>query len=123
MRKILRVIQRQVPRGVVLKQEFMKDFLKINTPLLIAMVVMLSPTISHAASASGTDKFAEVYNFIHGAATGAFGKSIAIVGLMSGLIYGAAAGKALPALGGVVLAIFTFLGPTFIDSLFTSATI
>ena len=74
------------------------------------------------AATTGTD-FKDLYDWIYGAATGYLGRGIAITGGLIGLGYGAASGKAIPAIVGIVLAIFGALGPKIIDSIFKSAII
>lgn len=74
------------------------------------------------ASTTGGD-FQAVYDFVFEAATGYLGRAIAIVGGLIGLGIGAATGKALPAIIGIILAIFGALGPTIINSVFGSALI
>lgn len=66
-------------------------------------------------------EFEPAYQFIYDAATGYLGRGIAIIGGIIGLGLGAASGSALPAIIGVVLAIFGALGPTIIDNVFGSA--
>lgn len=74
------------------------------------------------AATTGTD-FQDLYDFFYEAATGYLGRAIAIIGGLMGLGVGAATGKPIPALMGIVLAIFGTLGPTLINNLFSSATI
>ncbi len=74
------------------------------------------------AATTGAD-FQDLYDFFYEAATGYLGRAIAIVGGLMGLGVGAATGKPIPALMGIVLAVFGTLGPTLINNLFSSATI
>lgn len=83
------------------------------------LCVACSPAL---ASTSGSD-FEGVYTFIYDAATGYLGRAIALFAGVVGLALGAASGKAMPAIMGVILAIFGTLGPTIINSLFGSALI
>lgn len=89
--------------------------------LLIVTLVLLVPAVAQASTTGGD--FEPLYNFIYGAVTGYLGRSIALVGGVIGLGMGAATGRALPALLGVILAVFGTLGPTIINSLFAGAVI
>ncbi len=80
------------------------------------VLVMVVPQLALAAT-TGTE-FQAVYDFVYDAATGYLGRAIAIVGGLIGLGAGAASGKALPAIVGVVLAMFGALGPAIINSIF-----
>lgn len=80
------------------------------------MAVMVLPQMALAAT-TGTE-FEAVYKFVFEAATGYLGRAIAITGGLIGLGVGAATGKALPAIVGVVLAMFGALGPSIINSIF-----
>ncbi len=88
---------------------------------LLFFVLCLLPGIALAAT-TGTE-FQAAYQFFYDAATGYLGRGIAIVGGVIGLGIGAAKGSALPAIIGVILAIFGALGPTIIDAIFGSAVI
>lgn len=89
------------------------------------LAIMCSPALASNGTANGTGggDFEEVYNFIFDAATGYLGRAIAIFAGVVGLAIGAASGKAMPAIMGVILAIFGTLGPTIINGLFTGAVI
>lgn len=76
-----------------------------------------------ATAATTGAEFQAFYDFIYDAATGYLGRGIALTGGLIGLGYGAASGKALPAIAGIVLAMFGALGPTIVNSLFASAII
>lgn len=99
----------------------MKEFVKKNTPVIMALAIMVLPSV--AFSSTTGEQFQGVYNFIHGAATGYLGRAISLAGGLIGLGMGASMGKAMPAISGAVLAVFGTLGPTIIDSLFASATV
>lgn len=88
---------------------------------LAAMLILASMTDANAAK-TGTE-FKGLYDFIYGAATGYLGRGIAIFAGIAGLAWGASQGKAMPAILGVVLAVFGTLGPAIINSLFKSALI
>jgi hypothetical protein len=87
--------------------------------LLIALITLSTVT---SAATSG-DEFLEVYDFIYDAATGYLGRAIAIAGGLIGLGFGAASGKPVVAVVGIVLAIFGALGPEIVNALFGSAVI
>ncbi|MGQ0622196.1 MAG: TraA family conjugative transfer protein [Panacagrimonas sp.] len=81
--------------------------------------LLFLPVASYAATTGA--EFEPAYQFIYDAATGYLGRGIAIIGGIIGLGLGAASGSALPAIIGVILAIFGALGPTIIDNVFGSA--
>lgn len=76
-----------------------------------------------ALAATTGAEFQGAYQFFFDAATGYLGRGIAIVGGIIGLGIGAARGSAIPAVIGVILAVFGALGPTIIDSIFGSAVV
>ncbi len=82
---------------------------------------LLVPGIALAATTGG--EFQAFYDFIYNAATGYLGRGLAITGGVFGLAYGIGKGSPLPAVLGIVLAIFGMLGPTIVNALFSSATI
>lgn len=84
-------------------------------------VTLLIPGIALAATTGG--EFQAFYDFIYNAATGYLGRGLAITGGVFGLAYGIGKGSALPAVLGIILAIFGMLGPTIVNALFSSATI
>ena len=84
-------------------------------------VTLLIPGIALAATTGG--EFQAFYDFIYDAATGYLGRGLAITGGVFGLAYGIGRGSALPAVLGIILAIFGMLGPTIVNALFSSATI
>ncbi|MFK5948042.1 MAG: hypothetical protein QM500_04625 [Methylococcales bacterium] len=89
----------------------------------VLMAIGLMLAFGTATAATSGVEFQGLYTFVYGAATGYLGRSIAIVGGLIGMGYGAASGKALPAIIGIILAIFGALGPTIVDSIFNSALI
>lgn len=104
-----------------------KSKMKAVSLLFLSLLLVMSPEIALATTlgnggTSGTE-FQAFYNFIYGAATGYLGRAIAIVGGLAGLAWGATSGKASIAALGILLAVFGVLGPTIVDSLFTSAII
>ena len=84
-------------------------------------VTLLIPGLALAATTGG--EFQAFYDFIYDAATGYLGRGLAITGGVFGLAYGIGKGSALPAVLGIILAIFGMLGPTIVNALFSSATI
>ena len=84
-------------------------------------ITLLVPGIAIAATTGG--EFQAFYDFIYDAATGYLGRGLAITGGVFGLAYGIGKGSALPAVLGIILAIFGMLGPTIVNALFSSATI
>ena len=84
-------------------------------------ITLLIPGIALAATSGG--EFQAFYDFIYDAATGYLGRGLAITGGVFGLAYGIGKGSPLPAVLGIVLAIFGMLGPTIVNALFNSATI
>ena len=92
-----------------------------NTSFLCFFFFLFVPVTAMAAVTGGD--FQDLYDFFYEAATGYLGRAIALVGGLMGLGVGAATGKPIPALMGVVLAIFGTMGPTLINNLFSSATI
>lgn len=105
------------PRAIALSQQRLNAYFIA----LCAMLVALLPDLAFAGTTGA--EFQEVYDFVYDAATGYLGRAICIVGGLIGLGFGAASGKALPAILGVILAIFGALGPTIINALFDSALI
>lgn len=89
------------------------------------IAALLMSVVFQSAAYAGTTgvEFKGVYDFIYGAVTGYLGRAICIFAGIVGLAIGAGMGKVLPAIIGVILAIFGTLGPTIINSLFKSAVI
>ena len=92
-----------------------------SSRLFIAFFALFLPGLALAATTGG--EFQAFYDFIYGAASGYLGRGLAITGGVFGLAYGIGKGSALPAVLGIILAIFGMLGPTIINALFNSATI
>lgn len=89
--------------------------------LLAAALVCCLPEVVLAATTGA--EFQGLYDFVFDAATGYLGRAIAIVGGLVGLGVGAASGKPVIAIVGVVLAVFGALGPAIVNSVFGSAII
>ena len=90
-------------------------------------VFMITTTLTlffsdHALAAADTD-FSVLFNFINEAATGFLGRSIAIVGGMTGLVYGAVTGRLALGASGIVLGALGAIGPQVIDAVFATATL
>ena len=91
------------------------------TQLFIVFLLLFLPGLVLASTTGG--EFQAFYDFIYDAASGYLGRGLAITGGVFGLAYGIGRGSALPAVLGIILAIFGMLGPTIINALFSSATI
>ena len=91
----------------------------LHYPLVLLVLVL---PLAAQASTTGAE-FQSAYQFFYDAATGYLGRGIAIVGGLIGLGFGAAKGSPLPAILGVILAVFGALGPTIIDAIFGSAVV
>lgn len=89
--------------------------------LCLLAAAMLVPALAEASTTGAA--FAPAYQFIFDAATGYLGRGIAITGGVIGLGVGAATGKAIPAIVGIVLGIFGSLGPSIIDTIFNTAVV
>ncbi|MBK9132424.1 MAG: conjugal transfer protein TraB [Gammaproteobacteria bacterium] len=91
-------------------------------PAYVPALLILMIPLAALGSTTGAE-FQIAYQFFYDAATGYLGRGIAIVGGLIGLGYGAAKGSPLPAVLGVILAVFGALGPTIIDAVFGSAVV
>ena len=98
---------------------------KSNVFFLVLVGFLLAALSTNALAMKNADKdfFKDLYDMAEQAATGYLARSIAIIGGLIGLIYGAAQAKAMIAGIGVVLAIFGALGPQIIEAVFGSALI
>ena len=101
----------------------MHSFTQSISTRQIRWFVALAVLPGLALAAATGPEFQTAYQFFFDAATGFLGRGIAIVGGIIGLGIGAARGSALPAIIGVILAVFGALGPTIIDSIFGSAVV
>ncbi|MFW6503487.1 conjugal transfer protein TraB [Acinetobacter baumannii] len=90
----------------------------------VLAAILLSLVFQSAAYAGTTGlEFKGLYDFIYGAATGYLGRGICIFAGVVGIATGAGMGRVMPAILGVILAVFGTLGPTIVNSLFKSAII
>ena len=101
----------------------MHSFTPLTRSLQARWFVLLVVLPGAAGAAVTGPEFQGAYEFFYDAATGYLGRGIAIVGGIIGLGIGAARGSAIPAVIGVILAVFGALGPTIIDSIFGSAVV
>ena len=105
------------------------DPLKITGVILFFLIFgalfsdLVNASTLNATDGAGGTEFKPLFDFLSGAATGYLGRSIAIIGGLIGLGLGAIMGKGIPALVGVILAIFGVLGPSLINTIFTAALI
>lgn len=105
-------------------QDDMQNERKGQNAIIVAFLLFCAALLPTAVMASTTGaEFQAVYDFIFGAATGYLGRAIAIAGGLIGLGFGAASGRPVIAVVGIVLAIFGALGPTIINTIFGSALI
>jgi len=92
--------------------------------MAIVLTVALLPAITHAAGVNGSsgvaDSFKSVAETLSQMASGYVGKSIAIVGGLTGLLFGAATGKILPAITGLTIGLAGTLGTSLTNSLYTA---
>jgi conjugal transfer pilus assembly protein TraA len=94
--------------------------------LFLVVGLALLPSISWALISGSTDggvEFKALYDFIYAAGTGYLGRSICIIAGLVGLGVAAISGKAIPAIIGVMLAVFGALGPQIVNTVFTGAII
>lgn len=74
------------------------------------------------AGTGGTVEFGGLYAYLKGLSEGFLGRTLAIFAFIVGLGVGVARSSAVPAIAGVVFAIFVAYGPAIIDGI-ASATI
>lgn len=87
-----------------------------NTVVAVLLAVLAGSTI---AGTTGTE-FQTIYATLLNWATGFLGKSIAIAAFILGAGIGVARSSPIPALVGVVFALFMVYVPTIIDSIMTA---
>ncbi len=90
---------------------------KLGLAFVVAFVVMATPEAMAAVTGA---EFKTLYDWVKGAMTGYLGRAIALVGALIGLGIGAGKGSAVPAIVGIVLAIFAVFGPTIIEGISTA---
>ena len=84
--------------------------------LILLTLVAVSPAV---AGTTGTE-FQTMYTTLLNWATGFLGKSIAIAAFILGAGIGIARSSPIPALAGIVFALFMVYVPTIIDSIMTA---
>jgi conjugal transfer pilus assembly protein TraA len=93
--------------------------LRISRASLIATAVLMACAGPALAGGTGTE-FQSMYTTMLDWATGFLGKSIAIAAFILGAGIGVARSSPIPALAGVVFALFMVYVPTIIDSIMTA---
>jgi len=93
--------------------------LRITRASLIATAIVLTSVGPAMAGGTGTE-FQSMYTTMLDWATGFLGKSIAIAAFILGAGIGVARSSPIPALAGVVFALFMVYVPTIIDSIMTA---
>jgi conjugal transfer pilus assembly protein TraA len=94
-------------------------FLRNNKLLFAVWVLVGLFSVSAFAGTTGTE-FQGIYQMIHDWATGYLGRTLAISAFIIGAGMGLARSSAIPALIGVVVALFMFYIPQVIDSILTA---
>jgi conjugal transfer pilus assembly protein TraA len=89
-----------------------------KTAAFVAVVLAFASTSAFAATTGA--EFTTLYTTLLGWIQGYLGKSIAITGFILGAGVGIARQNPIPALVGVVFALFMLYVPTIIDSLMTA---
>jgi conjugal transfer pilus assembly protein TraA len=93
--------------------------LRITRASLIATAALMACAGPALAGGTGTE-FQSMYTTMLDWATGFLGKSIAIAAFILGAGIGVARSSPIPALAGVVFALFMVYVPTIIDSIMTA---
>jgi conjugal transfer pilus assembly protein TraA len=90
--------------------------------LLVPLALTLALTLSAGSAFAGTTgtEFQSMYTTLLNWATGYLGKAIAIAAFILGAGIGVARSSPIPALVGVVFALFMIYVPTIIDSIMTA---
>lgn len=98
---------------------------KSNVFFLVLVGFLLAALSTDALAMKNADKdfFKDLYEMAIQAAEGYLARSIAIIGGLIGLIYGASQARAMIAGVGIALALFGGLGPRIIEAIFGSALI
>ena len=97
----------------------MKTTRNTTTTMIAATLVLTLAAGSALAGTTGTE-FQTMYTTLLNWATGFLGKSIAIAAFILGAGIGIARSSPIPALAGVVFALFMVYVPTIIDSIMTA---
>jgi len=95
---------------------------KIRSTSTIATAIALVMTLAAGSALAGTSgtEFQTMYTTLLNWATGFLGKSIAIAAFILGAGIGIARSSPIPALVGVVFALFMVYVPTIIDTIMTA---
>ena len=95
---------------------------KTRSTAAIATTLVLVLTLAAGSALAGTTgtEFQTMYTTLLNWATGYLGKSIAIAAFILGAGIGIARSSPIPALAGVVFALFMVYVPTIIDSIMTA---
>ena len=88
--------------------------------LVTAAVALLAAPVAPAAAGTTGTEFQSMYTTLLNWATGYLGKAIAIAAFILGAGIGVARSSPIPALAGVVFALFMVYVPTIIDSIMTA---
>ena len=97
----------------------MKTTRNTTATMIVATLVLTLAAGSALAGTTGTE-FQTMYTTLLNWATGFLGKSIAIAAFILGAGIGIARSSPIPALAGVVFALFMVYVPTIIDSIMTA---
>jgi conjugal transfer pilus assembly protein TraA len=99
--------------------EAVMKFLRNKKTMLLLAAMMAFFSIEAFAGTTGT-QFQGLYTMIHDWATGYLGRTLAISAFVIGAGMGLARSSAIPALIGVVVALFMFYIPQVIESILTA---
>ena len=90
--------------------------------MLACFIGTLVLSVDLLAGTGGTTEFGGLYAYLKGLSEGFLGRTLAIFAFIVGLGVGVARSSAVPAIAGIVFAIFVAYGPAIIDGI-ASATI
>ena len=93
-----------------------------RVPLLLPLILALALAFGASSAFAGTTgtEFQSMYTTLLNWATGYLGKAIAVAAFILGAGIGVARSSPIPALVGVVFALFMIYVPTIIDSIMTA---
>jgi conjugal transfer pilus assembly protein TraA len=93
-----------------------------RVPLLLPLILALALALGTSSAFAGTTgaEFQTMYTTLLNWATGYLGKAIAVAAFILGAGVGVARSSPIPALVGVVFALFMVYVPTIIDSIMTA---